>query len=54
MTRTRRNAGWPVLGWSTHGGPITGRISWPESDPVRPQEDAGFLPRPDAADRARC
>ena len=25
-----------------------------ESDPVRPQEDAGFLPRPDAADRARC
>ena len=25
-----------------------------KSDPVRPQEDAGFLPRPDAADRARC
>jgi hypothetical protein len=25
-----------------------------ESDPVRPEEDAGFLPRPDAADRARC
>jgi hypothetical protein len=25
-----------------------------KSDPVRPEEDAGFLPRPDAADRARC
>jgi hypothetical protein len=25
-----------------------------ESNPVRPQEDAGFLPRPDAADRAPC
>jgi hypothetical protein len=23
-------------------------------DPIRPQEDAAFLPRPDAADRARC
>jgi hypothetical protein len=25
-----------------------------KSDPVRPQEDAGFLPGLDAADRARC
>jgi hypothetical protein len=34
-------------------GPAQYRPS-PKSDPVRPEEDAGFLPRRDGSDRRRC
>jgi hypothetical protein len=53
MARARQERGLTRAGLEYPWGPITGWISWPESD-LRPEEDAGFLPRRDGTAQPRC